>query len=48
MSIYRPPKQNDQYLLENLSSISDHYSSIYDNYIFLEDFRTEPNFPALT
>ena len=25
MSIYRPPKQNNQYFLENLSSIVDHY-----------------------
>ena len=32
--IYRPPKQNNQYFLENLSSTDDHYSSIYDNYIF--------------
>ena len=48
MSIYRPPKQNNQYLLENLSPIADHCSIIYDNYIFLEDFKIEPNFSALT
>ena len=48
MCIYRPPKQNSQYFLENLSSIADHYSSIYDNYIFLGDFNMEPNWLALT
>ena len=48
MCIYRPPKQNNQYFLENLSSIADHYSSIYDNYIFLGDFNMEPNCSALT
>ena len=46
--IYRPPKQNNQYFVENLSSIADYYSSIYDNYIFIEDFNMEPNCPALT
>ena len=48
MCIYRPPKQNSQYFLENLSSIADHYSNIYDNYIFLGDFNMEPNCLALT
>ena len=48
MCIYRPPKQNNQYFLENLSSIADHYSSIYGNYIFLVDFNMEPNYPAFT
>ena len=47
MCIYRPPKLNDQYFLENLSSIPDHYSSIYHNYIFLGDFDMEPNCLAL-
>ena len=47
MCIYRLPKQNSQYFLENLSSIADHYSSIYDNYIFLGDFNMEPNCLAL-
>ena len=48
MCIYRPPKQSSQYFLENLSSIADHYSSIYNNYIFLGDFNMEPNCLALT
>ena len=46
--IYKPPKQNNQCFLENLSSIADRYSTIYDNYIFLRDFNMEPNCPALT
>ena len=46
--IYRPPKQNNQIFLENLSLIADHYSNIYDNYIFLGDFNMEPNCSALT
>ena len=43
MCIYRPPSQNKQYFLENLSEIIDHFSSIYDNYIILGDFNMEPS-----
>ena len=45
--IYRPPKQDSQYFLENLSLIIDHYSSIYDNHIKLGDFNMEPKNPKL-
>ena len=45
--IYRPPKQDSQYFLENLSLIIDHYSSIYDNLIILGDFNMEPKNPKL-
>ena len=45
--IYRPPKQDSQYFLENLSLIIDHYSSIYDNLIILGDFNMEPKSPKL-
>ena len=48
MCIYKPPRQKNRYLIENLSSIADHYLSIYDNYIFPGDFNMEPNCPALT
>ena len=47
MCIYRPPAQNKQYFLENLSMIVDHYSSIYDNHIILRDFNMKPNSPIL-
>ena len=45
--IYRPPKQDSQYFLDNLSLIIDHYSSIYDNHIILGDFNMEPKNPKL-
>ena len=45
--IYRPPSQNKQYFLENLSMITDQYSSIYDNHIILGDFNMEQNSPIL-
>ena len=45
MCIYRPPAQNKQYFLENLSMVVDHYLSIYDNHIFLGDFNIQPNSP---
>ena len=41
--IYRPPVQNKQYFLENLSMIVDYYSIIFDNHIILGDFNMEPN-----
>ena len=47
MRIYRPPAQNKQYFLENLSMIVDHFSSICDNHIILGDFNMEPNSPIL-
>ena len=34
--IYRPPKQNNQFFLDNLSPIADHYSRIYGSYTILE------------
>ena len=48
MCIYRPPKQNNQYFLENLLSIADHYTHIFGYYIFPGDFNMEPNCPTLT
>ena len=47
MCIYRPPAQNKHHFLENLSMITDHYSSIYDNRIILGDVNMEPNSPIL-
>ena len=45
--IYRPPKQDSQYFLGNLSLIIDHYSSIYDNHIIVGDFNMEHKNPKL-
>ena len=47
MCIYRTPAQNKHHFLENLSMITDHYSSIYDNRIILGDVNMEPNSPIL-
>ena len=43
MFIYRLPAQNKQYFSENFFMILDHYSSIYDNHLFLGEFNIEPN-----
>ena len=48
MCIYRPPAQNKQYFLENVSMIVEHYSSIYGNHVILGGFNIEPNSPILT
>ena len=47
LCIYRPPTQNKQYFLDNLTMIVDHYSSIYDNHIILGDSNLEPDSPIL-
>ena len=47
LCIYRPPAQNKQYFLDNLTMIVEHYSSIYDNHIILGDFNLEPDSPIL-
>ena len=47
LCIYRPPAQNKQYFLDNLTMIVDHYSSIYDNHIILGDLNLEPDSPIL-
>lgn len=40
-SIYRPPTQSHQFLCENLGKALDHYSSKYENFMFLGDFNVE-------
>ena len=47
MCIYKSPAQNKQYFIKNLSMIVEHYSSIYDSHISLEDFNKESNNPKL-
>ena len=47
LCIYRPPAQNKQYFLDNLTMIVDHYSSIFNNHINLGDFNLEPDSPIL-
>ena len=37
-SVYRPPTQSQDYLLENLGRALDHYSENYENFMFIGDF----------
>ena len=41
LSIYKPPSQNCQYVLDSLHNIIDFYSDIYDNHIVLGDFNMD-------
>ena len=47
-SIYRPPKQNINYLLKILSEGFDFYSKHYENICILGDFNAAPSNPHLT
>ena len=47
LCIYRPPAQNKQYFLDNLTMVVAHYSSIFNNHINLGDFNLEPDSPIL-
>ena len=38
-SVYRPPNQSQDYLLENLGRALDHYSENYENFMFIGDFN---------
>ena len=38
-SVYRPPTQSQDYLLENLGRALDHYSEKYENFMFIGDFN---------
>ena len=38
-SVYRPPTQSQDYLLENLGRALDHYSENYENFMFIGDFN---------
>ena len=39
LSVYRPPTQSQDYLLENLGRALDHYSENYENFMFIGDFN---------
>ena len=41
-SIYKPPKQNSVYFLNNLSISIDYYSKSYSNLLVMGDFNLEP------
>ena len=39
LSVYWPPTQSQEYLLENLGRALDHYSENYENFMILGDFN---------
>ena len=43
ISIYRPPSQNSEFFLNSLTSIIDHFTKLFDNYIRIGDFNLEPS-----
>ena len=43
MSIYRPPSRNSEFFLNSLTSIIDHFTKLFDNYIIIGDFNLEPS-----
>lgn len=48
LCIYKPPFQNNQYFLDFISNIIDHYSDVYDNHIAMGDFNLEPSHALLS
>ena len=48
LSIYKPPSQNCQYILDSLHNIIDFCSDIYDNHIVLGDFNMDPSHTQLS
>ena len=47
ISIYRPPKQNSEYFLNELTKMIDHFTVNYENYIIMGDFNLQPTVPVL-
>ena len=43
ISIYRPHSQNSEFLLNTLTSIIDHFTKLFDNYIIMGDFNLKPS-----
>ena len=42
ISIYRPPSQDSEFLLNSLTIILDHFTKTYDSYLIMGDFNLEP------
>ena len=47
ISIYRPPSQNSEYFLNNLTVMIDFFADTYDNYLIMGDFNIEQSDPSL-
>ena len=39
ISIYRAPSQNNEFFLNSLTNIIDHFTKLFDNYIIIGDFN---------
>ena len=47
ISIYRPPSQNCEYFLNNLTKMIDFFADTYENYLIMGDFNIERSDPSL-
>ena len=42
IGIYRPPSMNERYFIDHLGRVIDFYSKIYDRFVIMRDFNSEP------
>ena len=42
IGIHRPPSMNERYFIDHLGRVIDFYSKIYDRFVIMGDFNSEP------
>ena len=47
ISVYRPPSQNSEYFLNNLTVLIEYFADTYDNYLIMGDFNIEQSDPSV-
>ena len=47
ISSYRPPLQNSEYFLNNITVMIEFFADTYDNYLIMGDFNLEQSYPSL-
>ena len=47
VSIYRPPDQNLDYFLSSITSLLDHYLTIYEDFVIMGDFNINESNPVM-
>ena len=47
VSIYRPPDQNLDYFLSSITSLLDHYLTIYEDFVIMGDFNVNESNPVM-
>ena len=47
VSIYRPPDQNLDYFLSSITSLLDHYLTIYKDFVIMGDFNVNESNPVM-